>query len=271
MNFFLYRVSTSPTGRVLAKTLGLRYGHLGDGQPPRRFTRRFERAKEANCLIRWGATDPVVRRLGGTELNTLEAIGRASNKLTTLRLLQEAGVPVPRFTTNADEAAAWNTVVLARKAYGSKGRDIRIFQPGERPHGGNFYTAYVPNEREYRLHVFGGEVIRVQGKYLDFPDQHTNQYVKNYGQGFRFRAPARRLNTDRTSAAVGAVTALGLDFGAVDLLVADRRHCYILEVNTAPSCSPLTGEVYARAFARHLGIPEERLNLAALQLLTSSE
>ena len=265
MNFFLYRLSTSPTGRVLAKALDLKYGHLGDGQPPRRFQRRHERAMNAGTLIRWGATDPLAER--GFVLNSYKSIAAASNKLRTLRTLQEAGVPVPAFTTSAGDAANWNTVVLARQSYGSRGRDIRIFQPGEFPQGGTFYTQYVPNQREYRIHVFQGKVIRVQGKYLDFPEAHTNPYVKNHGQGFRFRAPSRQLNSDRTQAAIDAVASLGLDFGAVDLLVGEDRRCYVLEVNTAPACSPLTAEAYVKAFARELEIPEATLNMAALRAL----
>lgn len=138
-----------------------------------------------------------------------------------------------------------------------RGCDIRIFQPGDTPAGCDFYTEYIPNTREYRIHVFQGEVIRIQGKYLDFPDQHTNPYVKNHGQGYRFRAPDRQLNSDRLEAATAAVDALGLDFGAVDLLIGEDRLCYVLEVNSAPACSPLTAQAYVRRFAEWLGIDPE--------------
>lgn len=138
-----------------------------------------------------------------------------------------------------------------------------MFQPGEPLEGCDFYTAYVPNRREYRIHVFQGEVIRVQGKYLDYPEQHTNEYIKNYGQGFRFRAPDRELNADRLEAARRAVDALGLDFGAVDLLVGVDRLCYVLEVNTAPACSPLTAQAYVRKFAEWLEVEPEYEALAA--------
>jgi len=48
-------------------------------------------------------------------------------------------------------------------------------------------------------------------------------------------------------AAVSAVEALGLTFGAVDLIVGDDGHTYILEVNTAPACSPRTAREYVNA------------------------
>lgn len=120
----------------------------------------------------------------------------------------------------------------------------------EGPH--EFYSAYIPNRREYRIHVFDGKVIRVQGKYLDFPEQHTNPYVKNYAQGFRFRTPDKKLNASRTEAAVDAVSALGLLFGAVDLLVGEDGLEYVLEINTAPKLAPLTCTQYATAIREYL-------------------
>lgn len=66
--------------------------------------------------------------------------------------------------------------------------------------------------------------------------------------------------------AVLAVNCLGLDFGAVDLLIGDDRETYILEVNTAPSCSPLTATEYIMAFKNMLGI--ETVDLSALDLLS---
>lgn len=116
------------------------------------------------------------------------------------------------------------------------------------PETSEFYTEYIPNTREYRVHVFRDEVIRVQGKYLDYPEQHKNSYIKNYAQGFRFRAPDRELISSRKEAAIAAVRALGLDFGAVDLLIGEDRKEYVLEVNTAPSCSPLTQAAYVTKF-----------------------
>jgi glutathione synthase/RimK-type ligase-like ATP-grasp enzyme len=60
-----------------------------------------------------------------------------------------------------------------------------------------------------------------------------------------FKTPARKLNKSRTDAAVKAVEALGLDFGAVDLVVDHQGLEYVLEVNTAPACSPKTLQAYA--------------------------
>lgn len=99
-------------------------------------------------------------------------------------------------------------------------------------------------------------MIRVQGKYLDYPEQHTNPYIKNYAQGFRFRTPDRKLNASRITAATNAVAALGLLFGAVDLLIGEDGNEYVLEVNTAPKLAPLTCSQYVGAIREYFGIGE---------------
>jgi glutathione synthase/RimK-type ligase-like ATP-grasp enzyme len=134
--------------------------------------------------------------------------------------------------------------------------DIVYWEADSLPQRGHceFFTEYVPNRREYRLHVYRGEVIRTQGKYLDFPEQWTRPFVKNYEQGFRFRTPRLELNRSRVEAAVRAVEALGLVHGAVDLLIGEDGLEYVLEVNTAPSCSPLTARRYIERMAADLNI-----------------
>jgi glutathione synthase/RimK-type ligase-like ATP-grasp enzyme len=230
--YFLYHKKSCKTGKILGTALGIRRG-MG------------KTADQNGPLIRWGNA---VAFSAETLLQQREAISLASNKLSALRAMQAAGVRVPEF-----DMVPGDGVWLGRKRHGFGGGDIIPLRDGVclSPRGNTtdseFYTKYISNTREYRLHVFRGEVIRVQGKYLDYPEQHTNEFIKNYGQGFRFRAPDRRLNSDRIEAAINAVEALRLDFGAVDLLIGTDRQAYVLEVNTAPKCSPLTARAYIEA------------------------
>lgn len=263
--FFLYHRSTFPTGRKLARALGVNYGHLGPGQPPVRVRRIQSRLSQTSALIRWGSQQPLPSGCRPTRtLNSPDALSISADKLRSLQRMTEAGVLTPTFSSQATEARGWfdsSTTVFGRSRHGSCGRDIRIFHSADEVTPCELYTLYVPNTREYRLHVFQGEVIRVQGKYLDHPDQHTNEFIKNHGQGFRFRAPEKQLNSDRIEAATAAVAALGLDFGAVDLLIGEDRRAYVLEVNSAPACSPLTARAYVERMADWLGVTP---NLEAL-------
>lgn len=220
-------------------------------------------------LIRWGARGGTSDAAHERVLNPAIAIARASNKLESLTILADRGIPVPAWDT--DPAALVELAgypILGRRTQHARGTDIVLCLQRRdyvrRPR--DYYVAYIPTTREYRLHVAGGEVIRVQGKFLDVPEDYL-PWLRNYKTGHRFRAPMRRLHNTRLNDAVGAVEALGLDFGAVDLIVADDGSHYVLEVNTSPSCSPLTGAAYVNAFARMLNLNTEAINFGALDLL----
>lgn len=204
------------------------------------------------------------------EVNSIEALRNASDKLRAFQLMRSQGVPVPNFWPSSSELPTFessSTTLLARTRRGWQGQGITVWEAGRSttPPLADLYVEYVPNRREYRVHVFQGRVIRVQGKYLDFPEQHTNPYIQNYQQGFRFRSPNVQVNQDRLDAAVAAVAALGLDFGAVDLLIGEDRQTYVLEVNTAPSCSPLTARAYVDSFAELLGVEPDYSALEELR------
>lgn len=240
--FFLYHRKSFRTGQVLARALGLGRNEFGKnplgGYP--------------DVLIRWGNAQA---HLGAQQtINAPEAINNASDKLRALRLMSEAGVRVPQFSTDPGEID-YPAILLGRDRRGFGGRDIVVYPTindwQHQPH--DFFTKYIEPHYEARIHVAFGEVIRVQKKYLDHAEDRTNEYIRNYANGYRFRSPRQALNGSRTRAAIEALSALGLDFGAVDLIVGTDRLEYVLEVNTAPKCSPLTGRAYIDAFSRRLG------------------
>lgn len=236
--FLLYHPKSRPTGRQLRDALGIPGGMRVRGNP--------------EAIIRWGSQREPEK--GG--VNSPVALALASDKLRALSALRAAGVLVPDYWTNTSlQERPASGIVLGRSRKGYGGTDIVAYGPDEvYPATHEWYSAYIPNTREYRIHVFADAVIRIQGKYLDFPEQHTNPYIKNYAQGFRFRTPDKRLNSDRTEAAVAAVAALGLVFGAVDLLIGEDRRAYVLEVNTAPKLAPLTCSQYTAAIRDYLAI-----------------
>lgn len=230
--FLLYHPKTSPTGRQLRDELGIPGGTRVRGNP--------------DVIIRWGTQR--FPEVGG--FNTPRSLALASDKLRALTTMRDLGVRVPDFQVETPTEGTW----LGRFRRGFGGTDIVVVSGSFNgvTQSRDFYTRYIPNKREYRIHVFDGKVIRVQGKYLDFPEQHTIPQIKNYAQGFRFRTPEKKLNSTRTEAAVNAVSALGLLFGAVDLLVGEDGLEYVLEVNTAPRLAPLTCTQYATAIREYL-------------------
>ena len=250
MIYLAYTPATRPTAVELARALGLeRWGIRVPNFRP-------------SVLIRWGSRRimPPAERV----LNRSEAIAISSDKLATFARLKAADVPTVPVYTSWDQALANSegTVILGRRRRGMQGSGIVVFDP-HRLHGGRyysqplrqheFYSVYQEPTREVRVHVVGDQVIRIQGKYNDFPEDNALiPFVRNHTTGYRFRAPRLELNSSRRETAVRAVQACGLNFGAVDMLLfgADRQEM-VLEVNSAPACSPLTLGEYARAI-RHL-------------------
>lgn len=262
--FFLYHSSTRPTGKWLAKALGF----------PGFGTCKTLKQRHEDFLFRWGNSDQEYRDAGNV-IQTARAIRNAADKLAAFRLMAEAGVPVPRFTTSAAEAHGWGTAFLGRTRSGSKGRGITVYPAGvPQPYGHQLYTEFIPNDREYRLHVVGGNVVRVQRKYLEREELNGDGYIKNHDHGYVFKQPQKDLNASRKDAAVAACTALGLDFGAVDMVIDNSGKEFVLEVNTAPSCSPLTAKAYVEALAPVIqgrtGVAP-RINLGVLEALAARD
>lgn len=241
--FLWYHRRSGITGRKLARVLGIPGGasvaSLGRG---------------TDVIIRWGNSTPLPAALSNTVvINT--GVYNAGDKLRAFEHFRVAGVHIPEVVTTQpnNDSGTW----LGRRRHGFGGTDIIVQPQGMITYGfhaSEFWSRFIPNEREYRIHVCNGEIIRVQRKYLDFPEQRRSEYIKNYANGYRFRQPSRELNRERYDAAIAAVSALSLDFGAVDCVVGSEDNLtYILEVNTAPKLSPLTGRKYAEALKQLLG------------------
>ena len=237
----LYKLSGRPTGRQIAKSLGLPFGtpFYYRKHPPRRIA------------VRWGGAEWPEFEDART-VNKSAAIRLASSKLSSFKRLAEADVAIPRFSTSRSTAAEWGTTVFGRTSQGFQGRGIHVYRPGAALGQHELFTEFIPNEREYRLHVCGGVVISVQRKYLERPELNGQGFIKNHDHGYVFKTPEKDLNTSRKEAAVAAVAALGLDFGAVDMVIGEDGKEYVLEVNTAPSLSPMRVEQYASALKKVL-------------------
>lgn len=118
------------------------------------------------------------------------------------------------------------------------------------------YVKYVPKLLEYRLHVFCGEVILIQQKRKkrDTGVEGDLALIRNHANGWVFAVedvnfPTPEIKEDARQTAIRAVQCLGLDFGAVDLVLAKKTNSpIVLEVNTAPGIeSPTLLEAYHRA------------------------
>lgn len=217
------------------------------------------RPRESDLVLNYGATTlPTGLQLNGNAiLNKPEAVHVAANKLHTFTRFGMVGISTPRWTTELDVASEWKDagmVVVARtKLTGHSGEGIVIARGDDELPTAPLYVEYVPKKEEYRVHVFNGEVIDVQRKMRkrDVPDGQVNWQVRNLSGGFVYGREGVALREEAQHLAVDAVLALGLDFGAVDIIYNERRDAYyVLEVNTAPGLTGTTLERYVDAVRR---------------------
>lgn len=120
------------------------------------------------------------------------------------------------------------------------------------------YTRGVDNRGEYRVHVFNGSVIlyqkksrRVDDDGVDIPDEDESD-VRNLASNWIYRTDNLRRLERVEQLAISAVTALGLDFGAVDIIKNENGDVFVLEVNSAPGLrNDETARVYTEAITNH--------------------
>lgn len=229
----------SKTGRELASQLNM---------PLYRATMPIE----ATFAIRWGNVLPATINT----LNTREAIMKASDKASCRKLLSEAGLPVPDLTET-------DFPVIGRTRYHSQGRGFWYCSNSEdvaraKLQGAVYFSKFYPKKEEYRVHIGSGKVLLFSIKEGD----KTQLIWNKRKSGFKFRHMRRsEWREDNGLMAIQrackkALTIIGLDFGAVDVMAgaSDSEPFVISEINTAPSLSPLAMSKYVSYFQTRLGI-----------------
>lgn len=232
---------------------------------------------KGKLVINWGssgASEAVLR--SECVLNNPENVGQATNKLTFFQIVQDHNdgldeddydlfVNIPEWTSDPNEVRRWaergNTAVCRTVLQGHSGEGIILYTPemfAQRMAvpAARLYTMYIKKKYEYRVHVMGENVIDVQRKIRNtqVADENINWQIRNHDNGFVYARQDNnlgRLPAGLNSLAINTVHALGLDFGAVDIIHNERENAtYVLEVNTAPGMQGETGHIYAREFQR---------------------
>lgn len=216
--------------------------------------------KATKKILNWGAASMPEELLVCNILNHPNRVAVAVNKLSAFQAMQEGNVSIPEFTTDRAAAVRWleqGKFVFARQQLRAhSGNGIAIMDP-EHPDTWEvrapLYVLYVPKKHEYRIHVAGGRVIDTQRKGLraEFRGaEDVNHKVRNLANGFVYvRNDGHEVPAPVLEQAIGAVAALNLDFGAVDVVYnQQQRRAYVLEVNTAPGLAGATVASYAEYF-----------------------
>lgn len=167
------------------------------------------------------------------KIPVLNANAGKLNKFEELEALAKAGLKVPAHSK--DRAKLGEVIALGRNYKHSKGKDIRQIASMRDPGRSDYYTRYINVHREYRVWAFRNKVLGIYEKKLRYPKKAKRNpgIAWNWQRGYAFEfykgAPEKIGEMG-----IKAVAALGLDFGAVDILEDGNHVWYVLEVNTAP-------------------------------------
>ena len=242
----------SKSARTLANALGVKR------------LRRETKVRDGDDLVivNWGFTNQRFHR--ATYINHPSAVARAASKVETFRHWREQSVPSLQSTECMEEARVWAS--LGYKVYcrtltrANSGRGIVVAHTADEVVKAGVYTRGIEIDKEYRVHVAFGEVIRVQAKRRRKGHEYTseNYEVRNSANGWVFCQENVTVSDAGQAAAVAAVESLGLDFGAVDLAECEDGSVYAIECNTAPGLEGTTIVQYQRAFHGRLGTPYPR-------------
>lgn len=213
--------------------------------------------KAQDIFVNWGAKDIHVGVFHHQKiLNCPENVMKAANKLTAFEYMAEGGVQTVPWCRPAnklilDDWVAKGHIIVGRTSLtGHSGHGIIIMEKGSPIQPALLYTQYIFKEREFRVHVIGGEVIDTQQKIRDPHKEVFSWKIRSHENGFIFARNNISQSEKRDILAVAACNALGLDFGAVDIVEDKKGAFYVLEVNTAPGLEGQTITKYAEAFRK---------------------
>lgn len=223
---------------------------------------RNYRRRDSDIIINWGNSKTPSWLYSMYQIrNGPINVRVASNKLWTFTTLKEINsipeytkVSIPDWATDVNEAKQWDGIVVCRtNLQGHSGNGIVIAHNPDEIVQAPLYTKHVRHKYEYRVHVMNGEVIDyVLKKKREGVDADT--LVRSYDNGWVFAREGVELPDDVKLQACNAVSALGLDFGAVDVAYREREDkAYVLEVNTAPGLIGTTLSRYAESIRRFYG------------------
>lgn len=196
--------------------------------------------RNGDIVINWG--NAIVPRWDYSSIiNSPLSVQIAKNKLSTFQKLQEHGIRTVEFTTNPQEAMEWEDIVERHLLESCGGKGIRFSKPDTISRA-KLYTRLLNPTEEYRVHVFDGEIIDYSKK---VKRGDGSDLIKSHDNGWYFIREVRPRD-GLIEMAKNVINAIGLDFGAVDIIRHDGKR-YVLEVNTAVGLSEIGVKAYGDA------------------------
>lgn len=182
------------------------------------------------------------------------------NLLTPLFWLDAESIPADRYP-----------VVCRTILNGHSGNGIVIADKPDDVVPAPLYVQYVKKKKEFRIHVgrrwlsedtgypysegdphWHYEIISEQQKVAKHGTEPTDWRIRSHSNGFVFQRQGIDVPAVVRDAAMRALEATDLDFGAIDVIYTSEGRAFVLEVNTAPGLEGQTVQDYANFFKEFL-------------------
>lgn len=200
------------------------------------FRKKTNKRLKTDVVLRWGSTEEFSKLRSRLELNSLEAVKNASNKLVMMQKLVEGNIPTAKilFDPFNQTQETLDTFRDENGGFFIRGSNDQVRYDDSVKVGDRYVSQPIENKRrEYRVHVFNGEIIAV---YEKIPNDDTVRIFKSHNCHFELKNIENcRLKPEDFQVCINAVNSLGLLFGGVDLLRDKDQKVYVSEVNSAPA------------------------------------
>lgn len=183
--------------------------------------------------------------------------GHGVDKIAQYKWFAANNIPALQFTTDASQACEWlnqDMVLFGRELLNAScGKGIVVM---EGPADTAFkqcpvYTVYRKKKREFRVHVYANQVVRVVEKKLraDWTGER-NSKIRNLANGYVFCSCTDEPGGLRELAIQAAGVAQS-DFQGVDIGFNEKlNELFVIEVNSAPGIEGSNVEAYVNAIVK---------------------
>jgi len=180
--------------------------------------------------------------------------------------MKDAGVSVPNFQSGEAILHMRKKYVARTTLTGHSGEGIIVFNGNESRPRAPLYVEYIEKKYEYRAIVVGDNVVDFKqkkkrasardegGNVIEESRIEHDEHVWNVNGGYIFARDGVRHPDGIDDLSVDAIKALGLTYGAVDIIEDHDGKLYVLEVNTAFGLEGTTVELVGNAIKELLNV-----------------
>lgn len=238
----LYSGKSSKTGREILNKFKI--------LTRKAFKKRTNKRLKTDILLRWGSTEQFDRLTSKVELNSYNAVLNTSNKLLMMKKLKEHNIPTPEVCFDMNNSELIDSLRDENGGFYVRGANQEVRYDDEVKRNDLYVSKSIPNKRrEYRVHVFNGEIIAMYEKVAREAD---TQLFKAHNCDFKAVNPEIcRVSKADQEMCIKAVNSLGLLFGALDLSRDKDKKCLVLEVNSSPALNGPNIERYAEKIVEY--------------------